>query len=256
MTLRTVVLAMTTALSFTAGGSQAQGVPTIDTTSLQQLIQQAEQMTKDFNVQVQKLNTLKNQLETELKQLTQLEDQLKSLVESAGVGELLATVEDFKRLKGSIEAPIESIKLIASGDFKSMFPTGSELEGRLRSILSSYDLDEPTMTNLSESKATSDRGVAAKAGASALLSVAAEESHQQAGESLERLQTLVSHVDGQQGVKAAIDLNTRVTAELGVILTQMWRLEAASGVSAGQLGVVDAATLAAERKFRTMGIAE
>ena len=41
---------------------------------------------------------------------------------------------------------------------------------------------------------------------------------------------------------------------LGIILTQIWRLEAAQGVSAGQLGVVDAATLADERKFRSMAV--
>ena len=43
-------------------------------------------------------------------------------------------------------------------------------------------------------------------------------------------------------------------SELGIILTQIWRLEAAQGVSAGQLGVVDAATLADERKFRSMAV--
>ena len=63
-----------------------------------------------------------------------------------------------------------------------------------------------------------------------------------------------SLIDDQDGLKAAVDLNTRVTAELGIILTQIWRLEAAAGVNGGQLGVVDAATLAEERKFRSMEV--
>ena len=96
--------------------------------------------------------------------------------------------------------------------------------------------------------------IAASAGASAMLSVAAQESHEEAGQSLERLETMVRLIDDQDGLKAAVDLNTRVTAELGIILTQIWRLEAAQGVSAGQLGVVDAATLADERKFRSMAV--
>jgi type IV secretion system protein VirB5 len=89
-----------------------------------------------------------------------------------------------------------------------------------------------------------------------MLSVAAQESHEEAGESLDRLETMVGLIDDQDGLKAAVDLNTRITAELGIILTQIWRLEAAQGVSAGQLGVVDASTLAAERSFRTMAVDE
>ncbi len=89
-----------------------------------------------------------------------------------------------------------------------------------------------------------------------MLSVAAQESHAEAGQSLNRLETMVGLIDDQDGLKSAVDLNTRVTAELGIILTQIWRLEAAAGVNAGQLGVVDAATLAEERKFRTMEVAQ
>ena len=89
-----------------------------------------------------------------------------------------------------------------------------------------------------------------------MLSVAAEESHKEAGQSLERLETMVGMIDEQEGLKAAVDLNTRVTSELGIILTQIWRLEAAEGVNGGQLGVVDAATLAEERKFRSMEVPE
>nr|WP_241188387.1 hypothetical protein [Pseudohalocynthiibacter aestuariivivens] len=37
---------------------------------------------------------------------------------------------------------------------------------------------------------------------------------------------MVGLIDDQDGLKAAVDLNTRVTAELGIILTQIWRLEA------------------------------
>jgi type IV secretion system protein VirB5 len=87
-----------------------------------------------------------------------------------------------------------------------------------------------------------------------MLSVAAQESHTEAGQSLERLETMVGLIDDQDGLKAAVDLNTRVAVELGIILTQIWRLEAAQGVSAGQLGVVDAATLADERRFRSMAV--
>ncbi len=87
-----------------------------------------------------------------------------------------------------------------------------------------------------------------------MLSVAAEEAHDEAADSLGRIETMVGLIDDQDGLKAAVDLNTRVTAELGIILTQMWRLEAASGINAGQLGAIDAATIAEERKFMSMKV--
>ena len=183
----------------------AQGVPTFDGSQLGQLVAQLEHMAEDLNVQMQQLATMRLELEAQLSQLTNLEAQLTSLIEGSGLGELFATVEEFRALRGKLVAPLNTAQSLASGDFL-------------------------------------------------MLSVAAQESHEEAGQSLERLKTMVGLIDDQDGLKAAVDLNTRVTAELGIILTQIWRLEAAQGVSAGQLGVVDAATLADERKFRSMTV--
>jgi type IV secretion system protein VirB5 len=216
--------AAVTTLGF-ASPALAQGVPTFDGSQLGQLVAQLEHMAEDLNVQMQQLATMRLELETQLSQLTNLEAQLTSLIEGSGLGELFATVEEFRALRGKLVAPLNTAQSLASGDFLSGFNPGAELSASV-----------------------------ASAGASAMLSVAAQESHEEAGQSLERLETMVGLIDDQDGLKAAVDLNTRVTAELGIILTQIWRLEAAQGVSAGQLGVVDAATLADERKFRSMAV--
>lgn len=234
----------------------AQGVPIIDATSLAQLIAQIEQMAKDFNVQVEQALTLKTQLETQIKQLTNLDAQLKSLINGNGLGQLLAGVEDFNRLKGIIEEPLAALDQIKAGNFTGAFREGSAAAGRVRGVLGGAGFSSERMASLTSSILPSDKNLASQAGASAMLSVAAEESHKEAGQSLDRLQTMVGEIDNQDGLRAAVDLNTRVTAELGIIMTQIWRLEAAAGVSAGQLGVVDAATLAEERKFRKMGVEE
>ncbi|MGH1355983.1 MAG: type IV secretion system protein [Thalassovita sp.] len=236
--------------------ASAQGVPTIDGTQLAQLLNQLEHMANDLNVQIEQVTTLKTQLETEINQLLNLDAQLLSLVEGNGLGQLLATVEDFERLKGAIEEPIASLDQIRSGNFTGAFREGSAAASRIQGVLAGGGFTQERLQTLSSSDVPGEQNLATQAGASAMLSVAAEQSHQEAGESLERLETMVGHIDDQDGLKAAIDLNTRVTSELGIILTQIWRLEAAAGVSAGQLGVVDAATLAEERKFRSMGVAE
>jgi len=242
------------ALAQGAPGAQAQGVPTIDGTQLGQLLAQLEHMAKDLNVQLEQVATMRKELETQISQLTNLDAQLKSLIESNGLGQLFATFEEFERLKGVIEQPIHTLDQIRAGNFTGAFREGSAAASRIRSVLSGAGFSETRLAALSSSTQPSENNLATQASASAMLSVAAEESHEEAGESLDRIQTMVGHIDDQDGLRSAVDLNTRVTAELGIILTQIWRLEAAAGVSAGQLGVVDAATLAEERRFRTMAV--
>ena len=225
----------------------AQGVPTFDGSQLGQLVAQLEHMAEDLNVQMQQLATMRLELETQLSQLTNLEAQLTSLVEGSGLGGLFATVEEFRALRGKLIAPLNTAQSLASGDFLSGFNPGAELSASVERVLSGSGFTSERLSTLSGSDQPADNRIAASAGASAMLSVAAQESH-------ERLETMVGLIDDQDGLKAAVDLNTRVTAELGIILTQIWRLEAAQGVSAGQLGVVDAATLADERKFRSMAV--
>ncbi|MDF9302054.1 type IV secretion system protein [Tritonibacter mobilis] len=234
--------------------ASAQGVPTFDGSQLGQLVAQLEHMAEDLNVQMQQLATMRLELETQLSQLTNLEAQLTSLIEGSGLGELFATVEDFRALKGKLVAPLNTAQSLASGDFLNGFNPGAELSASVERVLSGSGFTSERLSTLSGSDEPADNRIATSAGASAMLSVAAEASHEEAGQSLERLETMVGLIDDQDGLKAAVDLNTRVTAELGIILTQIWRLEAAQGVSAGQLGVVDAATLADERKFRSMAV--
>ena len=237
-----------------SGPAMAQGVPTFDGAQLGQLVAQLEHMAEDLNVQMQQLATMKLELETQLSQLTNLDAQLASLIDGSGLGELFATVKEFRALRGKLVAPLNTAESLASGDFLSGFNPGVELSASVERVLSGSGFTSQRLNTLSGSDQPADNRIANSAGASAMLSIAAQESHEEAGQSLERLETMVGLIDDQDGLKTAVDLNTRVTAELGIILTQIWRLEAAQGVSAGQLGVVDAATLADERKFRSMAV--
>jgi len=252
--LKHILLATTLSVFALTSPARAQGVPTYDGTQLTQLVAQLEHMAEDLNVQLQQLATMRLELETQLSQLLNLEAQLRSLIEGSGLGELFATVEEFRALRGKLIGPLNTARSLASGDFLSGFHPGAEMEASVRRVLSGSGFTPETLSTLSSSSQPADNRIATQAGASAMLSVAAQESHEEAGQSLERLETMVGLIDDQDGLKSAVDLNTRVTAELGIILTQIWRLEAAQGVSAGQLGVVDAATLAAERRFRSMAV--
>lgn len=254
--MKRILLATSASLILSTNAVRPQGVPTFDGSQLNQLVLQLEHMAEDLNVQLQQLATMRQELETQLRQLLNLDAQLSALVDGSGVGELFATVEEFQRVRGRLLAPIETASALAEGDFLSGFTSGEDLSAQFESVLFGTGLTAERLQFLSSSEEPADTRLATSAGASAMLSVAAQESHAEAGHSLDRIETMVGLIDDQDGLKAAVDLNTRVTAELGIILTQIWRLEAAHGVSAGQLGVVDAATLAAERKFRSMEVPE
>ncbi|MCG7521909.1 type IV secretion system protein [Ruegeria sp. Ofav3-42] len=231
-----------------------QGVPTFDNSNLRQLVLQLEHMAEDLNVQLQQLATMRQEVETQLSQLLNLEAQLASLSEGNELGELFASAREFERVRGKLTAPLATVEALSSGDFLSGFRPDAELDAAVERVLSGSGFTQERLSVLATSEEPADNRLATRAGSSAMLSMAAQESHAEAGESLGRLETMVGLIDDQQGLKAAVDLNTRVTAELGIILTQIWRLEAAAGVNGGQLGLVDAATLAEERKFRSMEV--
>ena len=68
-------------------------------------------------------------------------------------------------------------------------------------------------------------------------------------ESLEQVHELVQEIPDTEGLKEAIDLNTRVTAELSIALANIWNMESAQLMGMGEAGVMDAATAAEEQKF-------
>ena len=74
-------------------------------------------------------------------------------------------------------------------------------------------------------------------------------SHAEAAQSLERVEQLVAMIPDMEDLKASMDHNTRVSAELAIAMTRMWELEAIQTLGAGNAGVVDAATVAEERRY-------
>jgi len=116
--------------------ASAQGVPTFDGSQLGQLVAQLEHMTEDLNVQMQQLATMRLELETQIRQFENLELQLTSLIEGSGLGELFATVEEFRALRGKLVAPLNTAQSLASGDFLSGFNPGAELSASVERVLS------------------------------------------------------------------------------------------------------------------------
>ncbi|MEM7668128.1 MAG: type IV secretion system protein [Pseudomonadota bacterium] len=231
----------------------AQGVPVVDTQNIAQNIQQLRQMIEDELLQNEQLLQLREQLTTLTDQLAELQRTYEALTRLAELPEVIATEMEAElngildQEFGDIQATIQAIR---TGDFSGLSGSGaSEIETQMDRVLAELGFDEDTLSEMATSGNAGAERIATQATTGALVSAAAQNSYDDAGQSLERVERLVGLIDDMDELKESVDLNTRVTAELAIALVAMWQLEAVQTVGDGTGGVIDAATIAEEQNF-------
>lgn len=233
-----------------ASGASAQGVPTVDTQNIAQEIRQLQQMLEDFGIQS---DIFENALE-QLDMLQQQFDQLQSMYASlTGPREILGLIMGGE-LDQLLEAKFEDIpgliRGIQQGDWSNLLGiTAGPMRTQMQQALASAGFDEDSLREIATSGNPGAEGIATRATTGAVLSAAAQNSHEEAAQSLARVERLVAMIPDMEDLKASMDHNTRVTAELAIAMTRMWELEAIQTIGAGNAGVVDAATIAEERRY-------
>ncbi|MCB5411615.1 type IV secretion system protein [Pseudogemmobacter faecipullorum] len=233
-----------------ASGASAQGVPTVDTQNIAQEIRQLQQMLEDFGIQS---DIFENALE-QLDMLQQQFDQLQSMYASlTGPREILGLIMGGE-LDQLLEAKFEDlpglIRGIQQGDWSNLLgATAGPMRTQMQQALASAGFDEDSLREIATSGNPGAEGIATRATTGAVLSAAAQNSHEEAAQSLARVERLVAMIPDMDDLKASMDHNTRVTAELAIAMTRMWELEAIQTIGAGNAGVVDAATIAEERRY-------
>ncbi|WP_430389783.1 type IV secretion system protein [Blastomonas fulva] len=233
-----------------AGPVTAQGVPTVDTQNIAQEIRQLQQMLQDFGIQTDLLDNALEQLEVVQNQLDQLQAMYASLT---GPRSILGMVMG-DGLDGLLEAKFRDlpglIRGIQTGDWSNLLGiTAGPMRTQMEQALARAGFDENSLREIATSGNPGAEGVATRATTGAVMSAAAQNSHAEAAQSLERVERLVTMIPQMEDLKAAMDHNTRVTAELAIAMTRMWELEAIQTLGAGNAGVVDAATIAEERRY-------
>lgn len=246
--------------ALTSTGARAQGVPVVDTQNIAQNIEQLRQMIEDEVLQNEQLAQLREQLSTLTDQLAELQRTYEALTRLAELPEIIQTkMEDelnglLDQEFGDILATIEAIK---NGDFSRLTGSGaSQIETQMDRVLADLGFDEDTLGEMARSGNPGAARVATQATTGALVSAAAQNSYDDAGQSLERVDRLVGLIDDMDELKESVDLNTRVTAELAIALVAMWQLEAIQTVGDGTGGVIDAATIAEEQRFMDFTLPE
>ncbi|OWV35796.1 conjugal transfer protein TraF [Mameliella alba] len=261
--LRTLALASALALSLpvlTLTQAKAQGVPVIDARNIAQNIQQLRQMIEDEILQNKQLTQLREQLGLLTDQLAELQRTYEALTRLAELPEIIQTqMEDelnglLDQEFGDILATIEAIK---TGDFSGLTGSGAEaIETQMDRVLADLGFDEDTLAEMARSGNPGAARTATQAATGALVSAAAQNSYDDAGQSLKRIDRLVGLIDDMDELKESVDLNTRVTAELAIALVAMWQLEAIQTVGDGTGGVINAATIAEEQRFMEFTLPE
>lgn len=207
-------------------------------------------MLQDFGIQTDLLDNALEQLEVVQDQLDQLQEMYAALT---GPRSILGMVMG-DGLDGLLEAKFSDlpglIRGIQTGDWSNLLGiTAGPMRTQMEQVLVRAGFDEDSLREIATSGNPGAEGVATRATTGAVMSAAAQNSHAEAAQSLERVERLVTMIPQMEDLKAAMDHNTRVTAELAIAMTRMWELEAIQTLGAGNAGVVDAATIAEERRY-------
>ncbi|WP_112309815.1 type IV secretion system protein [Pseudogemmobacter bohemicus] len=242
---------ISTALCFgLAGGASAQGVPTVDTQNIAQEIRQLQQMLEDFGIQSDIFENAVEQLDMLQQQFDQLQSMYASLTGPREILGLLMGGELDQLLEAKFEDIPGLIRGIQQGDWSNLLGvTAGPMRTQMQQALASAGFDEDSLREIATSGSPGAEGIATRATTGAVLSAAAQNSHAEAAQSLARVERLVAMIPDMDDLKASMDHNTRVTAELAIAMTRMWELEAIQTIGAGNAGVVDAATIAEERRY-------
>ena len=236
----------------------AQGVPVIDGTNLAKNIEQLQAALRDAENQIAQIEELKKQVETGLEQLTNLEGILGSISGLNEIASLYNSVEDLRSRAAKITDLSGFQDALTIGDFDGLLDSlldgdvtmGDKMAAEyMRDTLEGAGLTSETLAGLSSSENPQDKLIATTAATSATAMGVAQLSYEEAAQSLARIDGLVDEIAKQDGLKESIDLNTRMAAETNYMLGQMWRLNAAAGLAAGQAGVNWAAEQAKEKSF-------
>ena len=233
-----------------ASGASAQGVPTVDTQNIAQEIRQLQQMLEDFGIQSDIFENAVEQLDMLQQQFDQLQSMYASLTGPREILGLLMGGELDQLLEAKFEDIPGLIRGIQQGDWSNLLGvTAGPMRTQMQQALASAGFDEDSLREIATSGSPGAEGIATRATTGAVLSAAAQNSHAEAAQSLARVERLVAMIPDMDDLKASMDHNTRVTAELAIAMTRMWELEAIQTIGAGNAGVVDAATIAEERRY-------
>ena len=246
--MRRLMMAAAAAVALQITPAAAQGVPVIDTSSIAQLALQLEAMAQDFQAQLDQLLVLQEQATTLINQYNTLVSQLTAITGPRDIANLLNTSADIldRQAGDSLSGIIDAAT------------TGAEIAGNVARISERIDAlrDNFSLGRLAdfiESEFPQDRAIAETAGAALAAIGTAEDSYHRANAAMERVSDLIGRIDGNEDIKASIDFNTRMLAEVAVLLNEQIRLMSTLTNAEATATLAEARDRMAAREFGVVG---
>lgn len=228
----------------------AQGVPTIDTSSIIQQVAILEQLMEDAGLQTEQLTALTEQIGLLEEHLAKLKEVEALLSDPTEVLSMAMGVDLDGLLEGEFDAEmLGTILRGARGDWDGLSGSSEVFEAAVNRALEGAGTSQEEITDLAESGVPQAERNATMTTTAAATSAAAEIAYEEAGVAVERVETLVDAIADLDTLKESVDHNTRVTAELAIAMAALWQLESVQTMSDGMGGVLDAATIAEIEKF-------
>ena len=242
-------LALAPLIVLTPAPVLAQGVPTFDAQNLTNQIRQLQHMLDDMGIQTDQLDTLLEQVNLLGDQLTQLQD-IYGILTSENPMSLLLGGDLDCLLQQDFESLSSAVSSLSQGDLMGALTGGcGNMAASVERVLTSTGLSPAIVQQLSQSEVTGERRLGQQASAAVVSSAAAQSAHERSNTSVRRIEIMVGEIGNLADVKASVDHNTLVTAEIGIILLQMLDLQAALTMADGVAGVAMAAQQAEEQAF-------
>lgn len=229
-----------------------QGVPTVDGQNTLQTIKQLEQLLKDAGIQSDILDNAVEQLTALEKQLTQLQDMYGKLTGIRDIAGLNLGDGLDGLLTSNMTDILSVMKAGAAGDWSGLASGKSQaLQKSVTAALSNAGMTQKDVTAMASSGVPGRERTATQASSGATLAATAQQTYTDAGTALTRTNKIIELTKQSEDVKESIDLNTRMLADVVVVLSKSLELQSAEAIYAGQAGVLSAADIAEERAYMT-----
>ncbi len=226
---------------FPIHGSFAQGIPVIDTSQIAQVIATLQQQIKDYEQQLNQLTTLKDQF-------TNMQQRLQAMTGAKGISSILnGAAEKTARtaatdLKSIVDGAISGTAI--SGNIGDMNSVISDLKSR-------FSLGD--LSTFNSSDVASNKAIASLAGSGLAAVATADDSYKRANSAATRVTALVDQIDSTTDLKASVDFNTRVNAEVAFLILELIRVQSAQTNAAGMQALHRARDGQASRNFMKTG---
>lgn len=220
---------------------QAQGIPVIDNSQIAQVIATLNQQIKDYEEQIKQLATMQEQL-------TNMQQRLQAITGAKGISSILngsaekAARQAASDLQSIVDGAISGASIAGNvGDMNNLI---SELKTR-------FDLSD--LTDFDSSNVASDKAIASLAGSGLAAVATADDGYKRANAAVTRVNSLVDQIDATTDLKASVDFNTRVNAEVAVLVLELIRVQSAATNATGMEALHRARDGQASRNFMRTG---